>query len=250
MRIAVFCEAAGDFDMAAGLVDRLFREEGPDWVRELLEFRPIDDVREWVGTGGQPFFDLHRVHREASLRGLRLPRQQFKGLAGSYGALLAYNAFLLARDEVNRSGPVDLIVLVWDMDDQGEERRRGLDRGRPSALRPAMVIGCPDPEREAWVLAGFEPVNAVERARLEEERRSLPFDPCVEAHRLRDKDERAPRSAKRILAKLTGDDWEREARCWAETSLVTLRARGAHSGLCAFLDEVKVHVLALDRPPR
>ena len=93
-------------------------------------------------------------------------------------------------------------------------------------------------------------MNAAERARLDEERRSLSFDPCAEPHRLRDKDERAPRSAERILAKLTGGDQEREARCWAETSLATLRARGANSGLCAFLNEVTVHVLALDRPPR
>ena len=242
MRVAVFCEAAADFATATGLVDRLLREEGPDWVREHVEFRPLDDLREWVGAGGRLFFDVHHLDREMEERGIKRPRGQFTGKAGAFGALLAYTAFLLTRDEASRSGPIEALVLVWDMDDQGEARRRGLADGRGAAYLP-MVLGCPDPEREAWVLAGFEPANAAERDRLDEERRSLPFDPCAEAHRLCDKDEHARRSAKRVLAALIGGKPDREARCWEETPLATLRARGEQSGLCAFLDEVAEHLL-------
>ncbi len=250
MRIAVFCEAAGDFSTAAGLCDRVLREEGPEWVREHLAFRPVDDVREWVGADGRPFFDVHRIHAEARERGIRLPRNQFRGQAGGFGALLAYTAFLLARDEASRSGPIESVVLVWDMDDQGDARRRGLDEGRRAASHYlAMIVGCPDPEREVWVLAGFEPANRVEHDRLEEERRALELHPCVEAHRLRDKDEQAPRSAKRVLRKLTDGDPEREARCWNEAPLAVLRARGEHSGLAAFLDELTTLLApALGRP--
>src|SRR5207248_2607529 len=110
--------------------------------------------------------------------------------------------FLVARDEAMRGGPVDAILLVWDMDDQGEARREGLAEGRAMALLP-MILGCPDPEREAWVLAGFVPTNARERERLEEERNALHLDPCREAHRLRDKSDGGPRSPKRVVAKLT-----------------------------------------------
>jgi hypothetical protein len=250
MRVAVFCEAAADFSTATDLVDRVLREEGLDWVREHLESYPLDDLREWVGSAGRPFFDLHHTDKEMGDRGILRPRDQFRGQEGAYGALAAYNAFLIARHEASRSGPIEAVVFVWDMDDQGEARRAGLDRGRKAALVP-MILGCPDLEREAWVLAGFEPLNAVERDRLEDERKSLRFDPCVQAHRLRDKDESRPGSAKRVVAILTGKNPDREALCWTETPLAILRARGAHSGLCAFLDEVR-DLLAprFGQPPR
>ena len=61
MRVIVFCEAHGDFETATGLVDRVLREEAPQWVGELLESNP-DDVRVWLGDGeGRAFFDLHRL---------------------------------------------------------------------------------------------------------------------------------------------------------------------------------------------
>jgi hypothetical protein len=66
-----------------------------------------------------------------------------------------------------------------------------------------------------------------------------------QAHRLNAKDERAKLSAKRVLGLLVDGDLEREARCWLETSLETLRARGEESGLREYLDEVRQ--LALQR---
>lgn len=247
MRIVVFCEAEADFRTVTGLVDRVLSEEGPTWVREHVEARPLDDLRTWVGRAPQPFFDVHHTYKEASARKIPLPRGRFQGEPGGPGALLARTALLVARHEAQRTGAVDAIVLVWDMDDQGKDRRRGLGQGREAAFLP-MVLGCPDPEREAWVLAGFEPENAVERERLDEERRSLRFDPCVEAHRLRDKDGGAPRNAKRVLAALTDADSEREARCWMDAPLATLRVRGGESGLKEFLDEVATRLGALLDP--
>ena len=189
---------------------------------------------------------MARPGRSRSRSATTAPRR-FQGQPGGPGALLAQTAFLVARNEGARTGPVDAIALVWDMDDQGDDRRRGLAQGRAAVFLP-MVLGRPDPEREAWVIAGFEPENAAERDRLEAEQRSLKFDPRVEARRLRDKNDRAPRNAKRVLAALTGGDPEREARCWIEAPLATLRARGGESGLAAFLDEVATCLGALLDP--
>lgn len=108
-----------------------------------------------------------------------------------------------------------------------------------------IVIGCPDLEREAWVLAGFEPENAAERARLDGEHGDLGFSPCEEAHRLRDKDDRGQRSPKRVLAAFTSGEAGREERCWTDTPLERLRARGVESGLRRFLDEVAGSIVPL-----
>lgn len=245
MRIAVFCEAAADFATAAGLIDRVVREEGPDWLRDHLEALPWSDLREWVGAGeDRRFFDIHHIHAEARARNLLLPRNRFAGQRGAPGALMAYTAFLVAREEARISGPIDAIVIVWDMDDQGDSRREGLAQGRACVLLP-MLLGCPDMEREAWVLAGFDPESESERDQLGKERKALGFDPCREAHRLRDKDDLAARSPKRVAASLTNEDWERESRCWTDAPLASLRARGEQSGLRAYLDEIRDRLVPL-----
>lgn len=48
-----------------------------------------------------------------------------------------------------------------------------------------------------------------------------------------------------MLRVLAADDFDREARCVTEASLAQLRARGLASGLRAFLEEVKEHVVPL-----
>lgn len=44
---------------------------------------------------------------------------------------------------------------------------------------------------------------------------------------------------------LTAEDADREARCLTEAPLDRLRDRGEHSGLRAFLDEVKTRIIPL-----
>ncbi len=229
MRIALFCEAAGDFEAVVGLVDRVLREEGLPWVRDLLDAHP-EAVRTWMDDGdGRPFFDLHRLSDHARrFRGLRIPQGHFDGKPGAAGAVMARTVFHLVRAMAKRA-PIDAVVIVWDMDQQGDARRDGLAQARAEVApwkRFGVVLGCPDLEREAWVLAGFEPENDAERRRIEDERRALGFCPCEEAHRLRDPDDHAPRSPKRALRALTGGDDAREARCWEDAPLDRLRERG------------------------
>jgi hypothetical protein len=242
LRWLIFCEAEADFRTSTGLIDRVVREQGPVWLRELLEHRPLDEHREWIrDDAGRAFFDVHHVYEYARKRSVRLPHNRFEGRPAAPGFLMAFTAFLVARDEAKRSGAVDAVIVVWDADNKGDDRREGLRQAREIALQAGgfrFIVGCPDREREAWVLAGFEPEHKTEQARLDEERRELGFCPCAEAHRLQDNDDKAKRSPKRALAALTAGDHAREERCWTEAPLDLLRARGGGSGLAAFLDEV------------
>jgi hypothetical protein len=48
-----------------------------------------------------------------------------------------------------------------------------------------------------------------------------------------------------VVRELTGNAFDREERCWKETPLPRLSARGEHTGLRAFLAEVREHVVPL-----
>ncbi|WP_437282130.1 hypothetical protein WME90_16665 [Sorangium sp. So ce375] len=251
MKLLMFCEAQADFRTTSALVDRVLREEGPDWVADLLPSHP-EAVFQWAQDGpGRDFFDIHKLDLyRRQLGNVRFPQGHFDGEPGAPGAQMARNAFTIVRELVRRepSTGVDAVFLVWDMDDQGDLRRRGLAQARAEASRWApfrIVLGCPDPMREAWVLAGFEPESDEERARIDELRRELGFSPCDEAHRLHAKDEQAKLSPKRVVRFLTADDFEREMRCSTKAPLDQLRERGLASGLRAFLEELKEHVVPL-----
>lgn len=133
-------------------------------------------------------------------------------------------------------------MLVWDTDDEQRERPNGVKAARDEAQGWRLfeiICGFPNPEREAWVLAGFDPCQQVEQYLLDELHRELGFSPVHHAVRLRDKSPGALRNIKRVLAVLTGDDTDREARCWIEPPLATLHERGIATGLSAFLDELR-----------
>lgn len=251
VRVLVFCEARADFETTTGLVKRVLQQEGPDWLRDLLEDPALMQYAlDWVpDSEGRTFFDVHKLDAHVSRLGVRVPHGHFSGQPGAAGALMARTVFHIARRLMQEGTQFSAVLLVWDMDDQGLQRRKGLDQAREEA-RPMMpfviALGRPDPMREAWVLAGFEPETDTERALLEEVRRELGFCPCHEAHRLGAKKESAKNSAKRVLNLLTAGDRDREARCWTEAPLDRLRSRGTGSGLTAFLDEeVKGRLLPL-----
>ncbi|HWU88092.1 MAG TPA: hypothetical protein VN253_12485 [Kofleriaceae bacterium] len=241
-----FCEAPADFRITAGLVDRVLREQGPAWVTD--NFESPDVIRTWQpDVFGRAYFDLHDLNRYMDRLGIRSIRGHFNGRSGGPGGSMTRKALVIARalSKQTPGEPIDAVVLVWDTDQQREERPAGVAIARDEArswVPFQIVCGFPDPEREAWVLAGFDPCDDLERSFLDELHRDLGFSPVVHAVRLRDPDDGALRSIKRVLRKLTGDDSSREERCWIETALDTLRARGADTGLAAFLDEIE-HVL-------
>ena len=249
MRLIAFCEAAADFRTASGLLDRVLREEGPSWIADLID-EQSDSVRTWyLDSRGRAFFDVHTWREYAKQLSIRIPHGHFGGRPGGAGALMARTVFLIARElnrRANEGEQIEVVMLVWDMDDQPADRRGGLAVARDEARSWAtfeIVLGCPDPMRETWVLAGFDPVHDDERTCFEDIRRELGFSPIEQAHRLTAKDEQAKLSAKRVLRALVDGDPDREERCWRETPLEILRDRGASSGLREYLDAIRQLVL-------
>ncbi len=248
MKLIAFCEAPGDFRLVSGLVDRVLQEAGPAWVVDNLDTPEV--VRTWQADGfGNDFIDIHHLNkyterlRERGMR-VRQVRGHFNGRPGDAGSAMARKAFLIAEALSRRKlhDPINGVVLVLDTDDEQVERPRGVNAARDEALRWELfqiICGFPDPEREAWVLAGFDPRHPDEQQRLDELHRELGFSPVLHAVRLRDKTHGAPRNIKRVLGALTGDDVHREARCWIEPPLATLHERGVATGLSAFLDELR-----------
>jgi hypothetical protein len=251
VKLVIFCEAAADFRTASALVDRVLHEHGPEWLRDLLASH-AESIREWTSDGqGRTYFDLHKLDAyRRDLEGLRFRQGHFDGKPGEADAQSARNAFTIARELHKRNPSLGLsaVLFVRDMDAQGESRRQGLEQARSEAaslMSLPIVLGCADPMREAWVLAGFDPESDEEKSLLDELRRDLGFSPCEEAHRLTAVNEQAKGSPKRVIRELTGNALAREERCWNEAPLERLIARGDKSGLRAFLAEVKEHIVPL-----
>ncbi len=248
MRLAAFCEAEADFRLVAGLVDRVFRESGPTWVADNFESPEV--IRTWQpDVFGRAHFDIHALNRYVDHLGIRGVRGHFNGRPGRFGGAMARKVFLVVR-ALNRTTPdesVEAVVLVWDTDQQREERPQAVLAAREEAGRWdefKFVCGFPDPESEAWVLAGFEPCDEGEQACLDRLQRDLVFSPVLHAVRLRGAKGEL-RDIKRVLRELTGGDPDRAERCWTEPSLEKLRARGGDTGLAAFLDEVEAILVPL-----
>jgi hypothetical protein len=137
------------------------------------------------------------------------------------------------------------VLLVHDSDGDLDGWRSSLEAARAefcsAGNEPSfrVVIGVAHPEREAWILAGFEPRTIDEVSRLERLRAELGFSPCERGELLTSARETQKRDAKRVLAHLTGGDQDRGRRCLQEAALDTLRARGEAIGLRAFLTELQ-----------
>ena len=241
MRVAVFSEAAADFRTATDLIDRVVRAGCPGWVGDLLDSAPAE-VRTWHrDPDDQAFFDIHDVDRYRRHFVVRARHGHFDGAPNMPGALMASSVFRIVR-ALRRVEPALVgVVLLWDLDQQPDERRGGIAQAVNDAeswADFAIVVGLPCRMREAWAIAGFEPTDDEERARVADLRRELGFSPVEESHQLDAQDETAKRSAKRVLGLLTRGDADREARCWQEPPLETLVARGKDNGLAYFLEAV------------
>jgi hypothetical protein len=239
-RFAVVHEAPADFETATELADRVLRE-AIDWLDEHL----IDDQRTWLGESNSgdrlTWKAIPGLARQAGIKA----HGHFDGEPALPDAAAARRALFYLREEFPG---LDAILLIRDQDDE-PERRGGLEQARNVVSgQIVIVIGLAVAERESWVICGFEsaPDDEEESARLQTERTRLGFNPCERSHELTAcKNDLAPRSPKRVLRELSGDNRERERRCWVETALATLRRRGAENGLAAYLEEVRVRLVPL-----
>jgi hypothetical protein len=229
--IGLVVEATADGITTTTLLDRCL-VESIDW----LDAEHLEHFRSWRGidpgtelTLWKHVTTLAKAHRVVNMG-------FFDGNPGEHDARMARRVLLLFA----KLGMPDLVVLVHDADDR-PARRDGFEQARSSTPSPErIVIGIANPEREAWVIAGFEPRDEGEQSALASERQRLGFDPTLHPHELRGN---GKRSAKTALANLVASDDRREHRCLTEPSLAHLRQRGEHTGLAAFLDEVDERIV-------
>jgi len=237
----VIAEAPADFAIATELADRVLCEQVV-W----LEVGLLDTQRTWMFKDPAGH-DLSWAAIKKSADKLRIPtRGRFQGKSGEFDAKAARRAI---RYVLKVFQAVDAIVLIRDLDDQ-PTRRDGLKQARNEhESEPPIVIGAANPERECWVLSGFETRNDAEAELLKSERQMLGFCPCERSHELTDgKDDTRRKSPKRVLRVLTRDDPERQRVCWMEMPLERLRERGQDSGLSDYLKEVQSRLVPLIDP--
>jgi hypothetical protein len=237
LRILCFAEAAADARTGRGLADRVLAQEGPEWVEPGL----LPALRVWTGLEATAEFSKW-TELKGSPRPRGRPRYIGHASDGPKGSdyAMAVKALIEAESLAASGGDRLAVVMLRDCDatpDRREGLRQAAREPRFAALNP--VVGIADKMRESWVLSGFSPATAAERAALAALKDALGLDPTVEPERLRAAAHSEPRHPKRALAELTGSDAAREARCWLDTSLAELRARGGRNGLAAFLDDTR-----------
>lgn len=138
----------------------------------------------------------------------------------------------------------ELVILARDGDGYAAQRRRGVDQVRTKLQWSfPVVLAMPEPEGEAWFIAGFEPRNDEERARLDALVQELAFDPTKQPHRTTAHPNDASTDTKRVLARLTRDDALRRDAC-LDHPLDELARRGATTGLAQFIAELREHLPA------
>lgn len=238
LRFAVVHEANADFMTATELADRVLTES-----IEWLESDGLSGQREWVdkASGGRllTWKDIKKLAYEAGVRS----HGHFEGEPASPDATAARRAIEFLLLDIP---DLKAVVLVRDQDNE-PERRVGLEQARDADRSGVpIVLGLAVPERECWVLCGFDPQDDAETSRLEITRQSLGFDPRIRSHELTaGSDDRATRSPKRVLRELTVNDRDRQHLCWRDTPLAQLRQRGTENGLQDYLNEVRDRLATL-----
>ncbi|TNE45045.1 MAG: hypothetical protein EP343_27630 [Deltaproteobacteria bacterium] len=253
IEILVIVEAGADFRTASCLADRVIAEksseEGNDWVGDNLE-----DLRQWVGfspsTSYSCWKDIKsiRAQKQGSPRMLGHLRGEPLGSDGTAARLVV----LMAEQELKYRPNLRAIMFIRDLDVHSQKQKRieSINRVRDAYKDLfTIVLGVADPKREAWVLNGFVPQGAEEKAAVEELHKTLGFDPCLDAHKLRtvglNNPKEQERNIKEVLDELTGKDYDREEKCWSVTPLELLSKRGEETYLSDFLIEVEEFLLPL-----
>jgi len=236
LSIAVVCEAPADQRSGCTLADRVICDQIV-WIESDM----LDHLRRWRGFRSH---DPHLLWKEVPSLAKQLgisARGYFDGRPGALEAGAVRRALLVLLASSDR---VDAIMLLRD--DDGETGwRTGFEQARETVKTVApVIIGLAHAKRECWVLAAFEPRNEPERAILAE-LRCLGFDPRERAEELTAKHDHDKRSAKRVLARITAGNVDHEDECCRTADLGALRARGRHTGLAAFLDEVRQGLVPL-----
>jgi hypothetical protein len=211
-----------------------------DWLRDVIE-----SCRVWQGLHAGERWHKYSLDDAYDLRPVSIRGVVIKPQGWIAGAPLKPEAGMWRRvllQFVHADPRPDIVVLVRDVDGYAE-RLDGIEQVRRGFPWPFQIVAAmPEPEIEGWIVSGFSPADAGERTTLEELRRQLSFDPTAQSHRLTAHPNDAAADAKRVLARLSGEDRDRQRAC-LERDVVY--ARGERNGARRFLDEVDQRVVPM-----
>ncbi len=238
--------------LARDLCDRVVRERArAEWLRALWSPELCDTQRVWTGVYDHAWWCdravVDRAAREAGVRGhVRvLETGRLRAMHGASGT-----AFKAMRVTAQIRPLPDLVVISGDTEGVTDADRLRAEGVAVAAEALPAVVAEHHRESEAWVVAGFVAENDEERGRLAAVTRALGFDPTESPHKLLAGDAHDPRDAKRVCKALLGVDHvtpsaERARRCWLDTPLEVMEARGEGTGLARYLRAVEAVVLPM-----
>ncbi|MGK3967652.1 hypothetical protein WMF38_26205 [Sorangium sp. So ce118] len=232
---ALAAEDAGHHAAVTRLTDRVL-EARVGWFTPETR----DALRRWrAPTQADKYWELKRAFADA--RSLRLP---IRGNFGGEPEAGMIRAQLLLWQRAHLKGErIDVGFIARDTD--GKWRLSGARQAVSSGdWGFGVILAYPEPEIEAWYIAGFIPVTRAEHTRAEEQKKLLKFSPLEHPERLKSTTAGVDADTKKVLVALTADDPDREADC-LETDIEGLRKRGERCGLAAFLEAVETEVVPL-----
>jgi hypothetical protein len=254
IEVVVIVESRMDAVTATKLAERVLVEKvewlEPENLQHLFKWSGLD-----AGTEYSCWKSLDDIMNRAEQDGIPKPRYLGHAKTGvlkadGAAALKILKLSKLLHRKKNRK--IAAVIFIRDLDSQ-RERKQGIEQVRTAYIdeqpRIEIVIGAADRMREAWVLNGFVPLDSTERQILDQIKANLNFDPCEEAHQLRD-DPGEDRNPKVVVKKLTGGDISREQQCWEETDLEILRSRGTKTGLTDYLAEIEQRLIPIINNPK
>ncbi|WP_295614464.1 hypothetical protein [Chamaesiphon sp. GL140_3_metabinner_50] len=223
IEVIVIVEGRMDAVTATKLAERVLVEK-VDW----LEQESLQHLFQWTGLDSGSEYscwkDTNDIIDRAKKAGIPMPRFLGHGKTGSLkadGAAAMKIVNLIKLLHLKEHRKIAAVLFIRDLDNQ-PERRRGIEQARSEhedrQPQIEIIIGTADRMREAWVLNGFIPSDLEEKRILAQLKTKLTFDPCEEAHKLRD-DPGEDRNPKLVVKKLTDGDIVREQQCWEETDL-------------------------------
>jgi hypothetical protein len=247
-RWMLFCEAAEDHRTIEALVDALLRLWGDEWVSDVLDTQPESVRCWWCHEGDRCWYDLHKVYALADDLEVQRHYGHFAGEPANAWAVTLDTVFRIVRKVHSKHPPAErptAVIVVWDADKEPGYRLDGIEKAMKHAVDvPAgvvRVVALAVPEREAWVLAGFDPVDDGERVRLAAWRQQLGYAPHENAHRLSAGSGAAKDDSKAVLGDLCPTA-ERQRACLAipdHERRGVLLARGLFSGLKGWIESVE-----------
>lgn len=237
LRCVVVGEDAAHAEIAAVWVKRRVLERHA-WARE----QDWSDIVTWGGAGAweRPYFK-HLDIKSWAEKSRRIRIRFLKGdpSVSDEEAHMFLRALIWAGLE-----GFDVVVLGRDVDGR-PGRRDGFLRATRDRDWSFAVLGLlPEPESEAWYVAGFVPRSKREEESLAAITKQLRFDPTEMPHRLTSTVAGGPRDAKAVRDALSGADDDRRRDC-LDAPFDRLRRVGAACGIVDFLDDIEARLLPL-----